>query len=74
MMISEEERPYYLGYLSDLKKAYFSGASRVKYRERDTTFRSKEEMKGIIDELEEALNPTTTALNGVAVAEFSTGL
>lgn len=74
IVISEAERPYYLGYLADLKKAYFSGASRVKYRDRDTTFRSKEEMKGIIDELEGSLNPVEVARSGSSLGEFNTGL
>lgn len=74
IVITENNRAYFEGYLLDLQKAYFSGASRVKYRDRDTTFRSKEEMKGIMDELEEALNPVTTARSGAAFAEFGTGL
>lgn len=74
IVISEGDVPYFQGYLVDLKKAYFSGASRVKYRDRDTTFRSALEMKDLIDELEEALNPTTTARSGAAFAEYSSGL
>ncbi|CCF19154.1 protein of unknown function [Pseudorhizobium banfieldiae] len=38
--------------LKDLKEAYFSGASRVRFRERDVTYRSAVEMKKIIDQLE----------------------
>lgn len=74
MVITEAERPYYLGYLIELRKVYFSGASRVKYRDRDTTFRSQAEMKAIIDELDGALNPVTTAKSGASFGEFGTGL
>lgn len=38
--------------LRDLKEAYYLGAKRVRFRERDVTYRSREEMKAIIDELE----------------------
>lgn len=74
MVISDVERPYYVGYLMELRKVYFSGASRVKYRDRDTTFRSLAEMKAIIDELDGALNPVVTQRSGAAYAEFGTGL
>lgn len=74
MVIAQEQVAYFQGYLLELKKAYFSGAERVKYRERDTTFRSLDDMKKLIDELEGALNPTQANRSGVAFAEFSTGL
>lgn len=38
--------------LRDLKESYYLGASRVKFRERDVSFRSRLDMKAIIDELE----------------------
>lgn len=43
--------------LRDLKEAYYLGATRVKFRERDVSYRKREEMKAIIDELEAELNP-----------------
>lgn len=42
-------------FLRDLKEAYYLGASRVKFRERDVTYRSRAEMKSIIAELESSL-------------------
>lgn len=74
MVISDSERVYYMGYLTELRKVYFSGASRVKYRDRDTTFRSLAEMKAIIDELDEAITPVAKVAAGVGFAEFGTGL
>lgn len=41
--------------LRDLKEAYYSGAHRVRFRERDVTYRSSAEMKQIIDQLEREL-------------------
>lgn len=73
--LTASERIYYEGYLVELRKVYFSGASRVKYMERDTTFRSQAEMKAIIDELDELLNPPDiTVRSGAGYAEFGTGL
>lgn len=50
----EEKRVF----LRDLKEAYYSGAHRVRFRERDVTYRSSTEMKAIIDELEHSLKPS----------------
>lgn len=44
-------------FLRDLKEAYYTGAVRVRFRERDVTYRSREEMKAIIDELEGVVSP-----------------
>jgi hypothetical protein len=44
-------------FLRDLLEGYYSGASRIRFRERDVTFRSLQEMKKIIDELKAELNP-----------------
>lgn len=41
--------------LRDLKEAYFSGVTRVRFRERDVIYRSREEMKAIIDDLQQEM-------------------
>ncbi|MDR6954133.1 hypothetical protein J2X65_003501 [Ancylobacter sp. 3268] len=41
--------------LRDLTEAYYLGATRVRFRERDVTYRSIEEMKAIITDLEAAI-------------------
>jgi len=71
---TEAEIEYFTGYLVELRKVRFSGASRVKYRERDTTFRSDAELAKAIKDLEEILNPSRTQRAGVGFAEFGTGL
>lgn len=38
--------------LRDLKTAYYSGATRIKFRERDVSYRSLAEMRQIISDLE----------------------
>ena len=43
--------------LRDLRESYYSGASRIRFRERDVTFRSQEEMKAIIDDLAAEVSP-----------------
>jgi hypothetical protein len=53
-LLTPEEKQ---GFLRDLKEAYYSGTHRVRFRERDVTYRKLEEMKAIIDELEDALKP-----------------
>lgn len=42
-------------FLRDLKEAYYLGANRVKFRERDVSYRNRADMKAIIDELESEL-------------------
>lgn len=44
-------------FLRDLKSAYYFGATRVKFRERDVSYRSREDMKAIIDQLEAEVFP-----------------
>lgn len=39
-------------FLRELKEAYYSGATRIRFRERDVTYRSIAEMKQIIGDLE----------------------
>ncbi len=46
-----------LAFLRDLKEAYYLGATRVKFRERDVSYRSRADMKAIIDELEAEATP-----------------
>jgi len=73
--LTTAEIEYYTGYLVELRKVRFSGASRVKYRERDTTFRSDAELAIAIKDLETMLAPSrSTVKSGVAFAEFGTGL
>lgn len=43
--------------LRELKEAYYLGALRVRFNERDVIYRSRAEMKAIIDELEQELAP-----------------
>lgn len=42
-------------FLTALKSAYYTGATRVRFRERDVIYRSRAEMKAIIDDLEQDL-------------------
>ena len=72
--LSEAERIELGGYLVELRRVYFSGASRVKYKERDTTFRSSAELLAAIKQLEADLATNTTVKTGVGFAEFGTGL
>ncbi|MEN5275769.1 hypothetical protein ABE527_02350 [Brucella sp. TWI432] len=44
-------------FLRDLKTAYYLGATRVKFRERDVSYRNREDMKAIIDQLEAEVFP-----------------
>ena len=71
---TEAEIEYFRGYLVELRRVRFSGASRVKYRDRDTTFRSDAELAKAIKDLEDILNPNTSARSGVGFSEFGTGL
>lgn len=68
------EIEYFQGYLVELRRVRFSGASRVKYRDRDTTFRSDAELAKAIKDLEDILTPSTAARSGAGFAEFGTGL
>jgi hypothetical protein len=47
-------------FLRELKEAYFSGVTRVRFRERDVSYRSLPEMQKIIDTLEREItgNPS----------------
>lgn len=38
-------------FIRDLSEAYYSGAQRVRFRDRDVTYRSRDEMKATLDEL-----------------------
>jgi hypothetical protein len=58
--------------LKDLKTARFSGAKRVRFRERDVTYRTDEELRKAIDDLENDI--AGTSRRRATVAAFSTGL
>lgn len=58
--------------LRDLKIARFSGAKRVKFRERDVTYRTDDEMKAAIEALEAEITPSKR--RRTSVASFSSGL
>lgn len=58
--------------LADLKTARFSGAKRVKFRERDVTYRSDAELLKAISDLENEL--AGGRRRRTSVASFSTGL
>lgn len=58
--------------LDRLYQAYYSGALSVKHGETSTTFRSRAELKAMIDELEAALNGGGAGARRT-VAKFSRG-
>jgi len=47
--------------LDALRKAYAIGALTVEYAGQRVTYRSRAEMKAIIDEIDAALNPSTVS-------------
>lgn len=59
--------------LRELREAYFSGAQRIRFRERDVTFRSREEMKAIIDELTNEVAPSPARSQRVILTSFNRG-
>ena len=61
-------------FLKDLKEARWSGASRVKFRERDVTYRSDAELKAAIDDLESQINPGRRRRRAASVVITRTGL
>lgn len=58
--------------LRELREARYSGVLRVKFRERDVTYRSDAELKKAISDLEAELNPKSK--RNVGFAAFGTGL
>lgn len=66
--VTEEERQQFL---ADLKAAYFSGALRIKFRERDVIYRSREEMRQIIADLEGA--GATAPRRNIILTTFNRG-
>ncbi|QPC87135.1 hypothetical protein GA830_10560 [Mesorhizobium sp. NBSH29] len=58
--------------LRDLRIARYSGAKRIKFRERDVTYRTDEEMKIAIESLEAEISPAKR--RRTSVASFSSGL
>lgn len=59
--------------LADLKRSYLLGAFRVRAGDRDITYRSREEMKRIIDDLEAELNPTARPSSAARLISFHRG-
>lgn len=59
--------------LRELREAYFSGAQRIRFRERDVTFRTREEMKAIIDELTDEVAPSPARSRRVIMTSFNRG-
>ncbi len=59
--------------LKDLQEARFTGASRVKFREREVTFKSDSQMARIEQELIRRLNGTKRRKH-VGLTTFSKGL
>ena len=57
--------------LKEIKEAYFSGALKVKFREREVIYRSREEMLGIISDLENDVTPRRR--KNVILTTFSRG-
>jgi hypothetical protein len=58
--------------LRDLKTARFSGAKRIRFRERDVTYRTDEELRKAIEDLEGEIG--NKQRRRATVAAFSTGL
>jgi hypothetical protein len=58
--------------LRELREARYSGVLRVKFRERDVTYRSDAELKKAIQDLEGEVEPKTR--RRVGFAAFGTGL
>lgn len=70
-MTIDEKRQY----LKEIKQAMYTGALRVKFNERDTTFRSLDEMRQIISALEEDIAKASGRKPvHVTVGTFGTGL
>lgn len=61
-------------FLMDLKEARWSGANRVKFRERDVTYRSDAELKAAIDDLTNELAPGRRRRRASSVAVTRSGL
>lgn len=61
-------------FLKDLKEARWSGANRVRFRERDVTYRSDAELQAAIDDLTKELNPGVRRRRASSVATTRTGL
>jgi hypothetical protein len=60
--------------LRDLKEAYYSGATRIRFRERDVIYRSLAEMAQAIDRLEGEISPSKRRGNRTSFASFKSGL
>lgn len=60
--------------LRELKEIRWSGANRVKFNERDVTYRSEAELKAAIKDLEDELEDAQVVRPGYGLAVFSSGL
>lgn len=59
--------------LNDLKRALYTGASRVKFKERDVTYRSVAEMQTVIDAIEASIVPVKRRKSSVVLTTFGRG-
>lgn len=62
-----------VAFLNDLKRALYTGASRVKFKERDVTYRSVEDMQKVIDAIEGSLVPVKRRKSSVVLTTFGRG-
>ncbi|MGH0004865.1 phage head-tail joining protein [Pseudovibrio ascidiaceicola] len=68
-ILSQEERK---ALLKELLEARFSGVKRVKFDDRDVEFKSDDEMKTAIKDLQDSIS-TSPKRRNVVVASFSSG-
>ncbi len=59
--------------LTDLKEAYYSGAKRIRFRERDVTYQSADDMFEAIGRLEDELNAGTVKYRPAVFTTFGRG-
>lgn len=60
--------------LADLKSIRWGGANRVKFNERDVTYRSDLELQAAIKDLEGEIESADVVRSGVGFAVYSSGL
>jgi len=60
--------------LKELKEAYFTGAKRIRFNERDVIYRTLEEMNQIIGRLEDELAPSSRRRSRSRLTSFGSGL
>lgn len=59
--------------LNELREAYFSGALKVRFREREVTYRNRADMKAIIDDLTNEVAPSPARRQRVIMTSFNRG-